>query len=269
MRNGRAPRAVAGVVCLGFLALVSCGSSSKAGSATTKPSAPASSSGLEGTTWELAAGALVIPGAEHVVPTLLMQDETASGWAGCNNYSTHYVLSGSSLTFGTVASTKKACGAVPTAVENQFLQRLSNVSTYSIASGRLQLLDSTGQVVLRFAAANTSIVGSWAIIGYLTSTGSAFTSAVVGSKPTAVFDANGTVSGTTGCNTYHGPWKESAGGSIKIGPLATTLIGCPEDLAVQDASIGHALEAATKAVVATHDATLLDSAGRTAMEMTR
>ena len=251
------------------MALAACGSSSKSTSATTKPTAAGSSSGLEGTTWELAAGALVIIGAEHVVPTLLMQDGTASGWAGCNNYSTHYVLSGSSLTFGTVASTKMACGAVPSAVENQFLQRLSNVSTYSVTSGRLQLLDSTAQVVLRFTAANTSIVGSWAITGYLTSTGSAFTSAVVGSKPTAVFDANGTVSGTTGCNNYHGPWKQGADGSIKIGPLATTLVACPENLAVQDTSIGHALEASTKAVVSSHDATFLDSAGRTTVEMTR
>jgi heat shock protein HslJ len=162
-----------------------------------------------------------------------------------------------------------ACGAVPSTVEDQFLQRLSNVATYSITSGRLQLLDSTAQVVLRFTAANTSIVGTWEITGYLTSTGSAFTSAVVGSKPTAVFDANGTVSGTTGCNTYHGSWTQGADGSIKIGPLATTLIGCPDNLAVQDASIGHALEASTKAVVSSHDATLLDSSGRMTIEMTR
>lgn len=45
------------------------------------------------------------------------------------------------------------------------------------------------------------------------------------SQPTIIFGADGTVSGTTGCNQYNGTYKLD-GSSITISPLASTLMLC-------------------------------------------
>jgi heat shock protein HslJ len=47
---------------------------------------------------------------------------------------------------------------------------------------------------------------------------------VAGSEPTATFTTD-QVHGSTGCNSYSGPYQYSAG-TIAFGDLATTLIGC-------------------------------------------
>jgi putative lipoprotein len=46
-----------------------------------------------------------------------------------------------------------------------------------------------------------------------------------GVAPTATF-ADGSVSGSTGCNRYNGPYTID-GESLEIGPVASTLMACP------------------------------------------
>ena len=53
--------------------------------------------------------------------------------------------------------------------------------------------------------------------------------------PTATFGADGTVSGTDGCNQYHGSFKDS-NGSLEIGPLASTLMACEPQIGDQAAA---------------------------------
>ena len=50
---------------------------------------------------------------------------------------------------------------------------------------------------------------------------------------TATFDNLGQVSGNSGCNNYEGPYSvtgqaTSSGSGIRIGPLSTTLMFCPD-----------------------------------------
>lgn len=53
---------------------------------------------------------------------------------------------------------------------------------------------------------------------------------------TAIFTTDGQVGGTTGCNSYSGPY-ETKGGGISMGPLKQTLAGCtnPEAQALEGA----------------------------------
>ena len=44
-------------------------------------------------------------------------------------------------------------------------------------------------------------------------------------RPTIRFTVDGTVSGTTGCNQFSGPFRTD-GGTIVVGELAATKIGC-------------------------------------------
>ncbi|MFF1635399.1 META domain-containing protein [Leifsonia sp. NPDC058248] len=45
-------------------------------------------------------------------------------------------------------------------------------------------------------------------------------------KPSAVFNSDGTVSGSDGCNRFSATWTDS-GGTIEIGVLVATQVGCP------------------------------------------
>ena len=57
-------------------------------------------------------------------------------------------------------------------------------------------------------------------------------------KPSLTFVSDGTLSGTDGCNTLTGTWKDS-NGRAEFGPLASTMMACPD----VDTWLSHATEA--------------------------
>jgi heat shock protein HslJ len=61
--------------------------------------------------------------------------------------------------------------------------------------------------------------------------------------PTMDFGSDGTIIGSTGCNTYSGTYKLD-GASITIGPLLTTLVGCIGPIGAQEASFVDSLQKA-------------------------
>ena len=89
-----------------------------------------------------------------VQPTLRLEDGTASGFAGCNDFSGSYELDGSSLTFGEEMSITLAfCEGPGQLIEDSYLAALGQVGSWSIEGQQLQLYDKLGQV------------GSWSIEG--------------------------------------------------------------------------------------------------------
>ena len=58
------------------------------------------------------------------------------------------------------------------------------------------------------------------------------------------FGVDGTVSGTTGCNSYNGTYKVD-GASITIGPLAMTLMLCQGAVGAQETAFAAALPGST------------------------
>jgi heat shock protein HslJ len=105
---------------------------------------------LQGGTWVVGAG--LIEGAlADKRPTLeIASDGTVSGFGGCNTYNGSVTIDGNSLTFGVLATTKKACGPVDTKIESTYLAQLEKVASYSFAAGRLLLQDKDGKQVLIF-----------------------------------------------------------------------------------------------------------------------
>jgi heat shock protein HslJ len=260
---------------LAVVALAACGAdpNDAAPSASAPgPSTPitVSTPDLEGVTWELGAQAFNLPGLDQSRPTLLMEGGMASGFGGCNRFNGTYTLAPPALSFRDIAQTQMACGAVPTAIEQAYLDRLAKVAKYTMDEPGLQLRDGSGTLLLEFSPANTSLVGSWTVTGFLTSSGSAFTSASTAGEPTAVFAADGTVSGTTGCNSYNGPYTQGPDDAVKIGPLAKTLAACTDpDLSAQEASFTKAMEASVSAEVTSKEATFLNAAAQRTLTMTR
>lgn len=73
-------------------------------------------------------------------PTLRLESATgrASGFAGCNRFSGTYTLSGDTLSFGPLASTKMACPQ-GNDVEVAYLAALGKVRTYTTSDSVLTL----------------------------------------------------------------------------------------------------------------------------------
>jgi putative lipoprotein len=128
------------LLCLTVLALAACGGEDD-GDAGGPP--------LEGTEWTLASGVDDVP--DDAVPTLMLDDGTASGSGGCNNYTGPYEVDGDSLTIGPIAGTMMACEEPKMTVETTYLQALEATDAWSVDGSEL-VLSSNGDETLRFSS---------------------------------------------------------------------------------------------------------------------
>jgi heat shock protein HslJ len=220
---------------------------------------------LEGTSWVLDVAALGLTGS-HDAPTADFGDSTVSGSTGTNRYNAHFAKARSKISFDSIATTRRAGTPAAMSVEREYVARLEQVASFRITSGSLALFDASGVVVLTFAASRRTLEGAWEITGYLMVSGRGFSSTVIDSHPAAVFGADGSVSGGTGCNTYRGGY-EVDGATISIGPLRTTRLACPLELADQEAGILRALETAAGFTLAPGTATLLNADGQLVLSL--
>jgi heat shock protein HslJ len=107
---------------------------------------------LAGTLWQLTSlkGRGPVTGA--AVPTLEFSrtELRASGNAGCNLFNGPYVQDGASLSFGPLASTRRACAdEAATAQETAYLQALQSTTRFTRTAGEL-VLYAGDQVTVRF-----------------------------------------------------------------------------------------------------------------------
>ncbi len=95
-----------------------------------------------GVEWTLASlgGQPAVLGAGGKPATLLLTDISArvSGFAGCNQFSGSYTLSGSTLAFGPLAMTRMAC-TDGTVLERSYTMALEQTTTFKATAKRLEL----------------------------------------------------------------------------------------------------------------------------------
>jgi heat shock protein HslJ len=218
---------------------------------------------LTSSTWVLTPASLGLPSTSGAQPTLRFTAGIASGFSGCNQYHGSYTVKGNALTFGPMATTMMACGPQETAVEAAYLDRLARAARFAVTSSRLDLADAKGVTLLSYAAASSSLEGAWTVTGYLTSTGTAFTSVVVGSELGMSFAGDGTLNGTTGCNHFTGTWRQGPGDAVAIQLGGQTTAACTDpDLMAQETSIVKAWSSTVKVDVAGSEATFYNSDGQ-------
>jgi heat shock protein HslJ len=213
-------------------ALSGCGSTS-APAPKAVSSSPSTTAELTGTTWLLESykavnGATVTARRGSEAGSLTFGvDGTFSGSTGCNRITGTFTQKGSSLTMQPGPMTLKACTAAIAAQEAAVVAALPKVASFTSA-GSLVLLDAGGASLLSYAPGPTGLAGSsWRATGINNGK-----DAVVGlagtEKVTAAFGADGTVSGSGGCNTYNAPYTTPATGLITIGAVSSTRKACPE-----------------------------------------
>jgi heat shock protein HslJ len=162
------------------------------------------------------------------IPTLAFESDQVAGNASCNQYFGAYSINGSSITFGPLASTQMFCGE-PGVMEQEaaYLAALEAVDTWTIDDETLTL--SAGDApLLVYAPISQDLAGSsWDLLAYNNGTGG-FQSAVIDVPVTAMFNEDGSLTGSAGCNSYNGTW-ETEDGSVTIGPLASTRMLCGDE----------------------------------------
>ena len=83
----------------------------------------------------------------HFMMTVEQGQKRVTGFAGCNNITGSYTLSGKKLKF-VIASTRMMCPEVQMAVEDFLLKALSSASSYQLDNNGLELFDGETSLAL-------------------------------------------------------------------------------------------------------------------------
>ncbi len=107
-------------------------------------------------------------------------------------------------------------------VEQQLMAALGATAAYEIAGGELHLLNTAGQVVATFTVLEpVSLTGVTWVATMVNNGREAVVGLLEDTQITAVFDAEGKVGGSAGCNRYFAGYTVD-GSSITIEPPAST-----------------------------------------------
>lgn len=220
------------------------------GSSSSTTSGPATADGISGRDWLLQADGTSITVPDGVDITLFVEGTEASGSSGCNSYNATVEIDGSSITFGTVASTMMACAEPEKGeAETAYATALAEIETFEIDGDTLVL--TGGDTTLTYAemaaipdATEELLVGTWSIDSIRIGSGetAAISSAVVGTEPTLTFAEDGTYSAMPACNTVNGEWTLEGTALTLTAPMST-MMACaePEGADQQESTIVAAL----------------------------
>ena len=112
------------------------------------------------------------------------------------------------------------------------------------------------------------MAGAWDVTSVLYDDG--IRSVIAGTTLTATFGPDGRVTGSSGCNTFRGPYEEQ-GEELSVGPLASTRKACksPDGAQAQERGYLAALESAVRSEQTGSRLTLFNAKGQMAVTLQR
>jgi heat shock protein HslJ len=208
--------------------------------------APAAAATLDSTSWRLTG----LPGASlpaeqgRNAVTINFEAGRVHGFSGCNQFFGSYAQKGEKLELGSLGATMMACAEPAMSIENRFLQSFSGALRLAVVGDELTLTPEGGGDALRFErAAPPRLEGvKWEVTGYNNGR-QAVVGPKLGTRITLMF-SDGMVSGSSGCNRFHGSFKAD-GNALTIQGLATTRMACEADVMAQEQEFLRALQSAT------------------------
>lgn len=197
------------------------------------PPPAASADPLNGTGWTLTS-LNDQPALSETTVTLNFQDGLASGSDGCNSYSSSYQASDGKLTIDkNIISTMMACKETIMTQSSAYTAMLIQAASYQVDGETLSLLDAGGKTLAVFAQQSRDLSGTtWNVTG-ISDGKQGILSVLEGTTLTVAFNADGTLNGSAGCNSY-GTTYEVDGTSLKIGEVTATLMACTEPQGVME-----------------------------------
>ncbi|MCU0482314.1 MAG: META domain-containing protein, partial [Anaerolineae bacterium] len=185
----------------------------------------------------------VTPIAEAPITLKFADDGTVAGSGGCNSYSSGYTLVDSAITFDAVISTEMACmtdGVM--AQESAYYGALASatlISKQTVDSLVIDYGENTGEQ-LTFKRVHNLGNTAWQLVSFDDET-----PVVENSIVTIIFNADGTMGGSGGCNSYGGTYVVN-GDAIDFNDVASTMMACVDDnITAQEGSFFFGLEKAT------------------------
>jgi heat shock protein HslJ len=132
----------------------------------------------------------------------------------------------------------------------------------------LMLADAAGAELLAYVKAPTDpLAGAWTVTGY-NNGAQAVVSPIAGTDLTVEFGPAGQVAGNSGCNSYSGPFTLD-GSNLTVGPLASTMMACADDVMAQETQFLTALQTPTTVEVSGPVVTLRAANGETQLTLAR
>jgi heat shock protein HslJ len=224
---------------------------------------------LEGTGWTLTGymhNGTIVPVIPGTTITLdFGTDGKISGSAGCNHYFASYEVKGKGIAIDQAGSTEMYCSA-PGVMdqESTYLALLTRSKTIGVESEHLTLSGEQGVLILTFAKTippmQQPLVGTnWTLESF--HTGDAVSSVLSGTKITAVFNKEGSITGSAGCNQYFASYNVT-GTSLQVSQAGSTKMACSAPGVMQQESSYLTLISNTKTFTIAGDRlTLADAKG--------
>jgi heat shock protein HslJ len=186
--------------------------------------------------------------------------------ADCNQVTGTYQTTNAQLTITLGAATAAACP--PDSQADTFVMQLANVGGYAFDGNALVLNLKLNSGGMRFVPlVNANLVGTaWSANSYNNGKGG-FTTLLTGTQMTIQFGADGSVSGSSGCNRFTGMYQTS-GTSLMFGPLATTRMACEQAIMDQEQAFLAALAATKSYRIVGTTLTLVDATDARMAEFT-
>jgi len=214
--------------------------------ATTSPSATASAAdALWGRTFlSTAVAGPAIPGGGPLEVAFPERNSIAMS-AGCNRGVSSVELTGGIVKTGAIATTMTACAGDVAGADKWMTDLFAARPAWALDDGVLTLTTPDTTVTLadkKSANPDRPVVGTtWVVDTLITPQAVSTSAALETSAPTLTIGDGGQVTGTTGCNRFNGPATVD-GDTITFGPLATTRMACPTDVAEVERSVLHVLD---------------------------
>lgn len=228
---------------------------------------PASAVDLAGTSWTLSALDGALPLAGTVVTLEFGADGTVSGTDGCNRFNTSYTQDGATLTINQPGiSTMMACEEPVMTQAAAYMAALAATSGFMGGDRQLVLTDGD-QLLATFVAGIAEAGGEMpeapAAASQLAST--SWDLSTLGGNPPLegvsvflAFGADGSLSGSDGCNNFNTSYSEDGSSLTITQPMASTMMACEDAVMVQANAVTTALGATTTFSVADGELTLSD-----------
>ena len=207
----------------------------------------ASAATIEGQMWRLTS----LPGQDLAVLgagqylTARFEAGRVSGFSGCNRFMGSYTVDRDQLVLGQLAGTMMACPGAAMTIESAFQGSLAGTLRYVIVDDRLTLTPVSGAPLVFDLEPKPVLEGAkWEVTGFNNGR-QAVVGTVPGTRLTLSFK-DGTLSGSSGCNTFRASYKAEEN-RIIVGPaLATRKMCSGKGVMEQERQFLAALETAVK-----------------------
>jgi heat shock protein HslJ len=232
---------------------------------------------LDGTGWTLTGyvsnGTSLQPLNGTTVTMVFGDAGQITGSAGCNHYFARYDMKGTAVTIGQAGSTEMYCAA-PGVMdqESTYLVLLGKAASVTAGNTSLTFTDTKGNPILAFARivppAPEPLVGTnWTLDSFYTA--DAVSSVIAGTTITAVFDKDGKVTGSAGCNRYFASYT-ATGTSMSIGSAGSTKMYCTSPgVGQQESTYLASLGRAVTFTITGDRLSLADTKGKTLLSFTK